>query len=284
MRSIAGVRVERLGFDVASNIADNSGSGSSAIVLPKASIIVRPSSPLELFVNAGEGIHSNDVRGATEHVDPTTREAVEPVTPLVRGVGAEVGLRTEIVPGLQSSLSVWTLSLASELVFDGDAGTTVPGRPSRRTGVEWSNQYSPVRWLLADFDVAATRGRFTDDDPAGRYIPEALNGTVSAGATLRALGPWTTSLFMRYFGPRALIESDSIRSPSTTLFNAQGTYRLTKRVGVRADVFNLLNTRADDITYYYTSRLRGEPASGVTDLHFHPMESRSVRVGLVGSF
>ncbi len=284
MRSIVGARVEGVGFDVASNTAVNSGSGSSALLLPKASVIVRPASSLELFANAGEGLHSNDVRGATQHVDPATGDAVDPVSPLVRGIGEEIGVRTSIVPGLESSVSVWALTLASELVFDGDAGTTVPGRPSRRIGVEWSSQYAPVRWFLADFDLATTRARFTDRDPVGQYIPEALNATVAAGVTLRALGPWTTSLFMRYFGPRALVESDSIRSPSTTLFNAQGTYQLTKRVGLRADVFNLLDTKADDITYYYTSRLPGEPAGGVADLHFHPVESRSIRLGLIAAF
>src|SRR5262249_1687838 len=156
-RSIVGARIEGVGFDVASNTAANSGSGSSALLLPKASVIIRPAETLEFFLNAGEGLHSNDVRGATQHVDPSTGDPVAPVTPLVRGVGEEVGVRTSFVPGLQSSLSAWSLTLASELVFDGDAGTTVPGRPSRRTGVEWSNQYSPVRWLLADFDLATTR-------------------------------------------------------------------------------------------------------------------------------
>jgi outer membrane receptor protein involved in Fe transport len=284
IRSIVGARVEGVGFDVGSSLAANSGSGSSALVLPKASVIVRPTEALELFLNAGEGLHSNDVRGATQHVDPSTGDPVAPVTPLVRGLGSELGVRTSVIPGLESSLSFWMLSLGSELVFDGDAGTTVAGRPSRRIGVEWSNQYSPVRCLLTDLDVATTRARFTDANPVGQYIPEALNATVAAGVTLRALGPWTSSLFMRYFGPRALTESDSVRSPSTTLFNAQGTYQVTKRIGLRGDVFNLLNAKADDITYYYTSRLRDEPAAGVADLHFHPVESRSFRLGLIAAF
>jgi len=41
---------------------------------------------------------------------------------------------------------------------------------------------------------------------------------------------------------------------------------------------------ANDITYYYTSRLPGEPAEGVNDLHSHPMESRTVRLGLLCNF
>ena len=38
---------------------------------------------------------------------------------------------------------------------------------------------------------------------------------------------------------------------------------------------------ADDIMYFYASRLPGEPASGVEDKHFHPAEPRTLRLSLV---
>jgi hypothetical protein len=47
---------------------------------------------------------------------------------------------------------------------------------------------------------------------------------------------------------------------------------------VRLDAFNLLNADASQIDYYYTSRLPGEPAGGVDDVHFHPLEPRSFRL------
>jgi len=50
---------------------------------------------------------------------------------------------------------------------------------------------------------------------------------------------------------------------------------------IRFDCFNLFNTNASDITYYYTSRLPGEPPGGVADFHFHPMESRTFRLALL---
>jgi len=49
-------------------------------------------------------------------------------------------------------------------------------------------------------------------------------------------------------------------------------------------VFNIFNSKTNDITYYYKSRLPGEPAEGVLDKHFHPMESRTFRVGLLVNF
>jgi len=284
LRTVAGIRGDRYDFKVDSNIAENSGSRNAGIGSPKLSVVLGPWQKTEYFVNFGEGFHSNDGRGTTTHVDPNTGQAIDPVTPLVRAKGAELGVRTEVIPNLQSSLSFWYLHLDSELVFQGDTGTDTAGRPSKRTGIEWSNHYTPNRWLLVDLDLASTRARFADNNPVGNYIPEALQATAAGGITLRNLGPWTASLFGRYFGPRSLIEDNSVKSKSTTLFSAQTTYELNKQLRLRFDVFNIFDRKADDITYYYKSRLPGEPAGGVNDIHFHPVESRSFRLAALVNF
>jgi outer membrane receptor protein involved in Fe transport len=121
-------------------------------------------------------------------------------------------------------------------------------------------------------------------DPAGNHIPETLQATAQVGVTLQNLGPWTASVFGQYFGPRDLIEDGSIKSNSTTVFNLQATYQVNPKTRIRFDVFNLFNAKANDITYYYTSRLPGEAAEGVNDFHSHPMESRTVRLGLLYTF
>ena len=229
----------------------------------------------------GRRFHSNDARGVSATVDPRSGAPVDPVSPLVRAKGAEVGVRTEAIPDLQSSLSLWALHLDSELVFVGDQGTTEPSRPSRRIGVEWSNRWQPKPWLLVDLDLAWTKARFTDNDPVGNRVPDSLQATAAGGVTVRDLGPWTLSVFGRYFGPRNLIEDGSLQSNSTTQFNAQATMQLNARLQLRFDAFNLFDRKADDITYLYTSRLQGEPAQGVDDFHFHPVEPRSFRVGLI---
>ncbi len=69
---------------------------------------------------------------------------------------------------------------------------------------------------------------------------------------------------------RARRYDNSVKSKSTTLFNTQVTYKLDSKTRLRFDVFNIFNRKADDIAYYYTSRLPGEPAEGVNDIHFHP--------------
>jgi outer membrane receptor protein involved in Fe transport len=283
-RSIVGVRAENYHFNVQSNIAENSGSRTANMGLPKLSLIFGPWNKSEFFVNAGQGFHSNDARGVVATVDPKTGAPIDSATPLVRATGAEFGARTEFIENLQSSLAFWYLKLGSELVFSGDEGTTEPSRPSKRVGIEWSNHYRPQRWLLLDLDLAWTRARFTDNDPIGNHIPDSLQATVQAGVTLQNLGPWTASLWARYFGPRTLIEDASVKSNSTTVFNLQATYQFNPQTAIRFDVFNIFNSKTNDITYYYTSRLPGEPLEGVTDLHFHPVESRTARLGLLYNF
>src|SRR5262249_36610759 len=90
----------------------------------------------------GSGVSQHDARGTTVTRD-TDGNAVDRVTPLERATGAELGVRTVALRHLQSTLSVWTLKLDSELVYSGDAGTTEASRPSERQGVEWANYYSP---------------------------------------------------------------------------------------------------------------------------------------------
>lgn len=50
------------------------------------------------------------------------------------------------------------------------------------------------------------------------------------------------------------------------------------------DVFNVFDTKASDIDYFYASRLAGEPAEGVNDIHTHPVEPRAVRASVTARF
>jgi outer membrane receptor protein involved in Fe transport len=284
LRSVLGLRADRFRWSVDSDTAANSGRTSDSLVSPKASLVFGPWARTEYFVNWGRGFHSNDARGTVARVDPRTGEPVDRVPGLVRTTGYEVGARTEIVPNLQSSVSLWRLDLGSELVFVGDAGTTEASRPSRRQGIEWSNRYLPRPWLVLDLDVTAARSRFTDDSPGGDRIPGAVSRVMSAAVGVRELGPWSGSLQLRYLGPRSLVEDGSVRARSTVLANARIGYRFDKWVDVFFDVFNLTDRKANDIEYYYASRLPGEPPGGIDDLHVHPVEPRTFRLSARVSF
>ncbi|MCA3130138.1 MAG: TonB-dependent receptor [Betaproteobacteria bacterium] len=293
LRSVVGARVDQYRFDVRSSIAQNSGKLDDQIVSPKLNLVFGPWSRTELFVNWGQGFHSNDARGTVIRVDPKDPAiAAVPVTPLVKSRGQEVGVRTEIIPGLQSSLALWELKLDSELLFIGDAGTTEASRPSRRTGLEWNNHYLTDTGWRVDLQVAATRARFTDNDPAGDRIPGAIDRVASVGVTYDPGGRWFAALQERFFGSRPLVEDNSERSPITSLTNARLGYRIDRTWQVRLDVFNLFNRKSDDITYFYNSCLRTELADprcasgggGIPGQHFHPVEPLAARLSVSATF
>ena len=283
LRSVAGLRYDAYRFKVDSSVEGNSGAASDHVVSPKLSLILGPWRRTEFFVNYGKGFHSNDARGTTQTRLPDG-EAAMPVTPLVPSKGMELGARTEWLPGLQSSLALWRLDLASELLFVGDVGETQASRASRRHGIEWNNHYIAAPWLRFDLDLAASRSRYTQNDAAGNFIPGSIDKVASFGVTVTDQGPWSGAFQLRYFGPRPLIEDNSVRSASTTLAYARLAYQLNRRTRIALDVFNLLNKRASDIDYYYASRLPGEAADGVNDRHFHPVEPRSARLSLSYAF
>jgi outer membrane receptor protein involved in Fe transport len=107
---------------------------------------------------------------------------------------------------------------------------------------------------------------------------------ISGGATLDSLHNVYGSVRLRYFGPRALIEDNSVRSKATSLMNLEAGYKLARHVKIGVDVFNVFNAADSDIDYYYASRLPGEPADGVNDIHLHPTLPRTARVSLVVGF
>ncbi len=283
-RTLAGLRWDYFQFDIDSNLAVNSGDTTDSQISPKLSAIFGPWAQTEYFLNWGKGFHSNDARGTTTTVDPKTGEAVQPVTPVVPTYGYEIGLRSQPLSGLLTTLALWQLKQDSELLFVGDAGTTEASRPSKRTGVEWLVQYVPVSWLAMDLALAYTRARFTDFDRAGDRIPGGAEAVGSAGITVANLNGWFGSLRWRYIGGRPLIEDNSFRSKALSQFNGRIGYTFDSHVRIWLDVFNIFNRKDHDIDYYYVSRLPGEPADGVADLHFHPVEPRVFRISVSAAY
>jgi hypothetical protein len=283
-RTTAGLRADSYRMRVASDNALNSGSSSQTMVNPKLSLVFGPWSSTEYYVNMGGGFHSNDARGATITVDP--KDPATPankVTPLVRSKGFELGIRTSPIPGLQTSLSLYRLDFASELVFEGDAGTTSAGRPSRRTGFEVANYYKLSDWLTIDGDIAFAHARFRDADPVGDRIPGAVEGVASLAVAVDNIGRWYGEFQWRYFGPRPLIEDNSVRSKSTIGLNGHIGYKFNDKVRLELEGFNLANRKASAIDYFYSSRIT--PTGAAQDaIHFHPIEPRSFRLSLLAHF
>jgi len=284
LRTLLGVRADSLNVDVNSALQPlNSGNASSAITSPKASVILGPWNKTEFFANYGAGFHSNDARGMTSRVDPRTSSALQPVAGLVKAQGAELGLRSEAIVGLQSSLALWQLDFDSELVYSGDAGTTSPKGPSRRYGVEWNNHWVASPGLLLDFDWAWTHARFnnayTDGITTGSYVPNSVDEVATGTITFKNWAPWTISFTERYIGPGALTADNSVRSNPSLLSNLRIMRSLKGKSSLALDVLNLFDRQYNDIEYYYSTQLAGE-ATPVNGKVVHPGEGRAFRLTL----
>ena len=278
LRTELGLRLDYFDFDVSSSLRANSGSASDSIVQPKFTAVLGPWAETEVFLNYGRGFHSNDARGTTIRVDPTDGTTpVERVDPLVAADGAEIGVRSAAWPGLQVYGALWGLDIDSELLFVGDGGITEPNRGSRRYGVEVGAFWTPFDWLIVDADYAWAHARFRGNDPAGNRIPGAVEDVASLGIAVRRDDGWFGGARVRYLGAAPLVEDDSVRSDPTLLVNLEAGYRFTAQLSAFVTVFNLFDAEDNDITYFYESRLPGE-AAPVEDIHFHPVEPRSLRV------
>jgi len=278
-----GIRVDGADFLVDDSIAANSGEKGAAILSPKLNLVLGPWDKTEFYVDAGDGFHSNDARGTVERIDPADGSLAAPVTPLVRAEGVEAGARTSVLPGLVSTLSVWGLDLASELTFDGDTGETDPSGATRRYGVEFANFYHLTPLIALDGDISFTHARYRQETNGGVYVANSIGTVVTGGVTANPGHGFFGSLRARYFGPQPIVETGEFYEPSSLTFNGRVGWR-SRNWEFAVDLLNILNRQNDDIAYYYTSRLQGEPAAGISGVQVHPAEPREVRFSIVRRF
>jgi hypothetical protein len=251
-------------------------------------------------VQGGFDFHSNDGRAATQGWEPVSAANPNPNTPsprapaLAQTKGAEIGVRTLAVPNLQSTVSLWYLHSASELEQDGDTGSTVASpSASNRYGVEWGNFCKLTQNLALDLDAADSIARFVDVDTAdaapgssgGKDVPEAVGVVISSGLTLHDYHGFSSSLRLRYFGPRDLTSDGNYQSQPTLILNWEGGYRISKTWSLTAEILNLLDSRGHDIDYTYESQVLAHRAGQASfqDV-FHPTEPIQVRLGLTARF
>ena len=299
----------------------NSGSKSAAMDSPKLSIVLGPWEKTEFFINAGEGFHSTDARGTVTNLSPVDGTEVAKTPLLVKARGVEVGTRTKFIEGLDSTLTFWGLDFDSESQFDGDTGTTLFGRPSRRYGIELANHYSPYDWLHFDGDLTLSHARsrgfdtpqlvewaqlvqpgtigyytFLGNAP-GNYIPEAPPIIAQLVVEVGEKTGWFGAVKFRFKGVYPLTEDGYFKAPATGWLDVRGGYRWDNGLKLQLDIFNVLNSKSDQISYAYGSLLPTDPlfapcqngtapaavcAIGQMDRHFKPMEPLAARVTLSG--
>lgn len=93
LSATVGARQDEYDFEVHALQPENSGNADASLTSFKGSLAWCLADPLEAYASWGQGLHSNDARGTTISIDPATGEPADPVTPLVRSEGSELGLR-----------------------------------------------------------------------------------------------------------------------------------------------------------------------------------------------
>ena len=276
LRATLGVRFDYYDFEVEALRPGNSGSDNDSLWQPKVSLAYRVNENLELYANYGQGFHSNDARTAVNTIDPATGYPTDSLDALVKGKGNEFGFRYDTLEGFNFSIARFELDLDSELVFVGDAGTTEPSDPSRRSGSELSSFWEIGEPLVFDISVAKSDGHFRGLPPGENAIPDAHDLVAAAGLTYHVPNGWTTSLRVRHFSDAALTKDEAVKKDSSTLIHFGVSYEQDSwELGL--DVFNLLDREDEDIAYWFESRLPSE-AVAVEDIHFHPSNKRAIRV------
>jgi hypothetical protein len=274
LRFVTGARGDIYTYDVHSRVNttgdDLNGNVTKARPNVKANLVLGPWYGTEFYANFGTGYHSNDARAVIS--DPA-------LTALPTAQGYEFGVRTKAIPRTELSLTYWVLDLASELVFVGDDGTTEARGPSHREGIEFAMRVKILDWLTFSGDVTATKAEFD----SGGAIP--LAPLLTSRADLTARLPWglSASAAMRYLGDRYADEDRHQTARGYLLFDFTARYRY-KWLEAFVSIENLANSDYREAQFFFNSRLAGEPAGGVPDIHYTPGNPRTVLGGLAIRF
>lgn len=280
-----GARWDYLQGRVENRLSTEINKASDSMLSPKFNAVYSSSENTHWFVNYGQGYHSNDARGFSEG----SRANQEKADVFARSEGADLGVQTQLNNNVQLAISLWWLTLESELVFVGDNGETEASDQSQRKGIEGSIFWQPKSWLIIDSDIALSQARLKPEGQGDQYIPGAIERVFSLGVSVHDFGQWGAGLRLRHFGDFALNEDNSQRADAVTMVNAQLGYEFSSQLEGAIEVINLTDAKGNDITYLYDSRLpalNGSPAEAedVEDVHLHPTEPRMLRASLAYRF
>jgi len=282
-RTVVGIRTDHI---QGTDSGTNSGRASESLLQPKISLIFTPAETTEIYLSAGRGFHSDDLRGVTQ-----AAATGQPGAPLIaRQKGEEFGVRQQLAHDkVAITLALFNLDAESETTYDPDAGEDGAGPASRRYGFEVNLTYQALKWLEFYASYSADHARFkTDFDDGtghvGRYLPNAPFATGSFNVYVKNLGPWSGGLEYRYLGREPLSADNQIQSGGYGEWNADVRFAFAADWSAGLGVYNILNRHANAAEFWYVDRLPGEPLGGVPDLHVHPLEPLAVRLALSKTF
>jgi hypothetical protein len=294
IRTTIGLREDYSTATARSLVSDaTGGSAREWLTQPKGNLAFGPWHDSEVYISAGKGFHSDDVRGVLGAVPlQGTQLAVGRVPLMAKSWGEEIGFRTAPLSDLHIQFAAFRQDFSSELIYDQDAGQDQASAPSRRQGFELSAQYNPASWIELSADVAATKARYFKNADTlsnfyqisgGAYVANAPTYIASFGVLIDTLGPWFGGVEERILGPYPL--TDGPAKPDAAGYqetNLDIGYKVSSTVTLKASVYNLLNSKAWAAEYYYATDINAQEAAkygtgGVSDYQVHPLEPISAR-------
>jgi hypothetical protein len=276
-RLTGGTRVDYFQFNVrnlcqAGCPQNPSGSVDAMIVSTKGNLILGPWAGTEIFLNAGTGFHSNDARAVVSSSS---------IQVLPKATGYEVGFRTRQWDRLEVSASFWLLDLTSELVYQGNLGTTQILGATRRYGTDLGSRIQLLDWLSLSGSVTLNSAEFRE---TGNPIPQAPTLTGHGELTARLPMGLAASLQMVHLGARPLTQDRSINAQPWTIFNFVARYRPRSKGWWQNmegffSIQNLMDVSWRQTQLAYETKLATD-AAPVNGLQFTPGGPRTVSVGL----
>ncbi|MEQ1734299.1 MAG: TonB-dependent receptor, partial [Bacteroidia bacterium] len=255
----------------------NSGSNYQGLVSPKVNIVITPFKNAQLFINAGQGFHSNDARSSvldnTNHVLP-------------KAVGAEVGGQYTINNRVIINVTYWQLFNTAELVYIGDEGTTENNGTSKRSGIDASVRAQVFKRWYADCDFNTSQSLLTKDFwgkyiEENKYVPLAPTLTSTGGVTYKSKR-FSASVRYRYMGDRPANESNTVTAYGYNVIDFGMSY-LLKKHKFEFGIENVLNTNWNEAQFDTETRLKTE-TQNVSELHYTPGTPFAIKVGYTFMF
>lgn len=261
----AGARIDYFHFNylnlspdtVATNIFNNvSSNAQKAAISPKFSIEYTFNNQVQLYLKAGKGFHSNDVRVVI---------ANKGFEILPAAYGADLGINWKPLPNLFINTAAWYLFLQQEFTFGSDlidqpAGPVSPSGRTVRVGVDFSARYQLTDWLFTNLNVNVARPRYLDSAKGHDYVELAPTLTSTAGLDYRFKNGINGGLSYRYLHNRAANTDYSLTARGYFITDLTLNYT-QKKYEIGLAIENLFNRQWDEAQFEYTSQLKGETAA-----------------------
>ncbi|MSP61252.1 MAG: TonB-dependent receptor [Myxococcales bacterium] len=214
LRAIVGIRADYFGFQgvdrgeaLGAGNPSTSGVAQRSLLSPKATVVLTPTRPLDLYLNFGMGFHSNDARIAVQEGRVTHEGSVVNTVPRI--YGGEIGARLDLWGRVAIAAAAWASYLENETVFTGDGGVFEPSDPTRRIGVDLEVRARIFSWLFADVDLAQAAATSLPREGEGGALALAPKLYMTGGLTVKHPVGVRAGLRFRYLGPRPAFDETS---------------------------------------------------------------------------